>query len=589
VNLVPSAYSTFFLLAFFVLLFPWRFLVLGATLTAGIVYVLFRLNELKLAAIALPITFLDLKTLVVDPSIVVNAVGLDSLWTPRMMVSGLLLIAVVLATVAYIRRMSGARLLPLPSRLRGDQGRLVLFKATTLAVLIGVGAVCLTRNATFAHAHAPSLYAKACADLWTPSCQATLSRRLGVMEYVAFTYLESDLDSTVVSRMQAGARPPGLRAATAQFVNLANHPRTPAPNIVFFHAESTFDPNDVFRLTDRVELPLWSRGAATSASGPLRVNVIGGGTWVTEFEVLTGVDSRLFGYQGHYTHTYLAPMVRNSFPRYLTDKGYRTAAYYSVEGHVFNAEPAFRAYGIEEFVGGSALGLPDDWSSIVDRDIAKAVIARGAFKRPGPFFYLINTEENHGPHRCRSNPPASGFRVAFQLTASPEQTCILHEYLRRARSTSDAFEMVAEQLKAIERDTGRPYVLLAYGDHQPWSFTDGLYSVAGGVATEPGVSDFSRLRATTDGYVTFFHLRASAPAVLTPTRFAEPPPATLLPTLASAFVASTEEDLYMPLNLLAFSTCGSDFRRPGCSLDPHVADWMRASLFTKPFTPAPGT
>ena len=41
-------------------------------------------------------------------------------------------------------------------------------------------------------------------------------------------------------------------------------------------------------------------------------------------------------------------------------------------------------------MAGRALGLPDDWATIVDRDIAAAVIAHGAFEHPGPFFYLMN-------------------------------------------------------------------------------------------------------------------------------------------------------------------------------------------------------
>jgi hypothetical protein len=67
--------------------------------------------------------------------------------------------------------------------------------------------------------------------------------------------------------------------------------------------------------------------------------------------------------------------------------------------------------------------------------------------------------------------------------------------------------------------------------------------------------------------------------------FAEPPPATLLPTLVSAFVGASEDDLYVPLNFLAFSACGSDFRRGGCSLYPKILGWLGATLFTPPAAP----
>jgi hypothetical protein len=63
-----------------------------------------------------------------------------------------------------------------------------------------------------------------------------------------------------------------------------------------------------------------------------------------------------------------------------------------------------------------------------------------------------------------------------------------------------------------------------------------------------------------------------------------------LPTLASAFVATSEDDLYVPLNFLAFSACGSDFRRGGCALYPNLPGWLSAFLLTPATAPvaAPG-
>jgi hypothetical protein len=434
------------------------------------------------------------------------------------------------------------------------------------------------------------LYPELSQDLWTPESQASLVHRLGVLEYIAFTYVAGGGAGPLTSRQPWTADEEQIRQAALRFVNVgARHVPRLAPNIVFFHAESTFDPNDVFGLSERVDLPLWSRARTTRALGPLRVNVIGGGSWVTEFEVLTGIDSRLFGYQGFYTHHYLAPMVRTSFPKYLTRKGYRSAVYYPVEGSFFNAAAAFRAYGMEEFVDGPALGLPGDWAQIVDRDLVEAIVRHGAFEQAGPFFYLISTTENHGPHVCTADSAAPAFPVRFLAAASDEQTCTLHEYLRRARSTSAAFERVAAELHAIEKRTGRPYVLLAYGDHQPWSFTDGRYSVAGAVATESGMRDFSAVRRRADDHVTVYHLQASAAAAVKPQRFIDPPPATLLPTLASAFVAATVDDLYVPLNFLVYAACGSDFRRPGCALYPQIESSLSDTLLNSlpPSAPSP--
>jgi hypothetical protein len=373
-----------------------------------------------------------------------------------------------------------------------------------------------------------------------------------------------------------------LRLAAAGFVNSAAHrPKALLPNIVFFHAESTFDPAVAFRLSARVELPLWSKQGETRALSPLRVNIIGGGSWVTEFEVLTGVDSRIFGYQGFYTHFDIAPKVKNSFVEYLARKGYKTAAFYPVEGSFYNTEKAFRAYGFREFIDGPALRLPADWGSLIDRDIIKAVIEHGAFKSSGPFFYFVGTSQNHGPHHCRSFESEQQFLTTFAAKVSFAQNCELNEYLKRAASTSDAFELVLNQLRQIESLTGRPFVLMVYGDHQPWSFTKGIYSVAGGTVAEQGFKDFSGVRTSADGYQTFFHLLASDRTVVR-SRFTKPPPASLLPTLASAFVATSYDDLYLPVNFLAFASCGSDLRAATCERYAEFARAAKKALFKGP-------
>jgi hypothetical protein len=46
-------------------------------------------------------------------------------------------------------------------------------------------------------------------------------------------------------------------------------------------------------------------------------------------------------------------------------------------------------------------------------------------------------------------------------------------------------------------------------------------------------------------------------------------------------VASSEEDLYMPLNLLAFAKCGSDLHHNHCSSQLQLDDSLRSSLFAR--------
>src|SRR5262249_38712120 len=129
--------------------------------------------------------------------------------------------------------------------------------------------------------------------------------------------------------------------------------------------------------------------------------------------------------------------------------------------------------------------------------------------------------------------------------------------------------------------TGRPFVLLIYGDHQPWSFTTGLTSVAGGTNTLTGFMDYSSQRKAAGIDQTFFHLLASDKTVLN-MAFSKPLPVLLLPTLTSAFVATSYEDLYLPANFVALDSCGFDIRAASCERYTEIANSWRETLLTTP-------
>ena len=580
-NQFASIFSFPFLVLLFALVLPGRLFLLSVALALAALVALDRVNQLKIAALYLPITFADVKTAAANPAVLVNALGLRA-EVDRVISIGLGLLVVVLLASAFYKLRGEPH--PKPARAGGEiwtRSFSAVLKFATIVIVLMAAQICLLRYGRFVHAHVTTKAANLGLELWLPSSQVTLSQKLGFLEYMAFSFAANK--SADVS-LEPGRAPTvrELRVAAAEFVSRPTHQRKALlPNIVFFHAESTFDPAAAFRLSAPVELPLWSKQRETRALGPLRVNVIGGGSWVTEFEVVTGVDSRIFGYQGFYTHFEIAPKVKNSFVEYLARKGYKTAAFYPIEGGFYNAERAFRYYGFRKFIDGRALRLPSDWGSLIDRDIIKAVIEHGAFESSGPFFYFISTSENHGPHPCHSFASEQQFLTTFTAKASFEQNCELNEYLKRAASTSDAFELVLNRLRQIENRTGRPFVLLVYGDHQPWSFTKGIYSVAGGTVAQQGFKDFSGLRTSADAYQTVFHLLASDRTVLR-SRFTKPLPAVLLPTLASAFVATSYDDLYLPVNFLAFASCGSDLRAAACERYAEFARSAKEALLKEP-------
>ena len=139
-NQFASIYSFCFLVMLFALVLPARLLLLSIPLAVGALKALSRLNELKISAVSLPITFFDVKTVIADPTVLVNAIGIrDDLYRIVSITVGVLVFALVASAFYKIQSYS----LPDPlklSRSRGEAGTrsssFVLNAVAFLVVLI---------------------------------------------------------------------------------------------------------------------------------------------------------------------------------------------------------------------------------------------------------------------------------------------------------------------------------------------------------------------------------------------------------------------------------------------------------------------
>jgi hypothetical protein len=380
-----------------------------------------------------------------------------------------------------------------------------------------------------------------------------MAAEIGVVPFLAYSRHVEGLNTGDFYRLDPERRPPadaGIQEAVQRYVDFASNPAANpgvAPNIVVLLAESTFDPNAAFRLTGQAASSLFSAGDRTAAVGPLRVNVIGGGTWVTEFESIVGLDSRLFGYAGYYTHSSLSPYVRRTLATDLKARGYHTLAVLPHEGDFYNYRNAYHAYGFDRVVDSQDRGWAEGWRHTdlaIAEDVTKVLGPRPA----SPFFAYVGLVENHGPHVCDLSN-VEQIPVRFSDTQDFEPNCALHEYLRRLKSTEAAVAAIERYLRELEARDRRPYVLLVYGDHQPFTFT-GTHMVR---------YDYGPFRTQLPNTTTFFHLKASDPRRLR--CCLRDIPATLLPTLLSAFVADAPQDVYLGVNLWLYERCGYDALR----------------------------
>ena len=321
-----------------------------------------------------------------------------------------------------------------------------------------------------------ALYADAALDnsTWQLEGVAALADKMGALPFLGYSYHLESQSTGDIYRDEAGVMPPSpaeVRTAVLQYMDFTRRDGRLASATEHHGRPGRVDVRPGSDLSPRrASGTMHCSGPAndTAANGLLRVNAMGGGTWITEFETIVGLDSRLFGYSGMYTHASLSPFVDRSIAIYMRQHGYRTSAFFPHGGDFYNARNAYANYGFETILDSEDLGR-GAWME-TDREVAESVRTAMGPAPQAPFFSYVLFIENHSPHDCGAGDTA-GFAVRFADTQEFAPNCALHEYLRRLDSTTAAVQSLQSYLADIEARTGRPYVLLVFGDHQPHTFS----------------------------------------------------------------------------------------------------------------------
>ncbi len=247
-------------------------------------------------------------------------------------------------------------------------------------------------------------------------------------------------------------------------------PPTP-PDVVAVLEESTFDP----RLLKLCTLPqckarMFEPDKSTRSHGPLSVHTFGGGTWTSEFSLLTGLAHTLFGNAGLYAPYNLAPRVAYTLPKAFKRAGYRAIAVYPMTGDFLNARNAYDYYGFDAFYDGTQYGLGWESHDAELLEVFKRIYEDEKRVNPKqPLFVFMLTLHQHGPHMkplAELKPPFDQplFPGRFKPKKLDEWLNLnLGNYLERLQE-SDA--MLAD-LEKFLLGGERPAVLMHFGDHQP--------------------------------------------------------------------------------------------------------------------------
>jgi len=236
------------------------------------------------------------------------------------------------------------------------------------------------------------------------------------------------------------------------------------PDIIVIQHESIFDPR-IFGLP--VEPSVAEFLSPTQGRhGSLNVDIFGGGSWQSEFSLLTGLSSASFGSSAYYLFKKGAGRFHTSLPYSLAALGYRTTLISSCRRDFLHYDEFYRSIGIDERIFSDDLPPPFDIGRFEatnsDAMFLEAVIdahIRGTAANPSPRFLYALTSYNHGPHdrRLAGQREARAYATANCLDAG------YAEYYARLAETASTWQRLKCEL-ALSR---RPTLVVHYGDHQP--------------------------------------------------------------------------------------------------------------------------
>jgi hypothetical protein len=255
-------------------------------------------------------------------------------------------------------------------------------------------------------------------------------------------------------------------------------PSTKPPHIVLIHQESLVPPS----LFPRLQYDRTLDRFFLSDDGRLhrlRVETYGGGSWVTEFALLTGISTKAFGDMRMFVQVLMEGRLKETLPQALTNCGYRTLMLFPMSNGFVSLDRFYRSIGFSEILDQRAQGAP----TTRERDRFYFQNALDAmdhhFKSSDrPLFVYIQTMASHGPYDSaympEENVPGGG----------PGTSAEMSEYLRRAAMASLDRYFLMDEIK--RRFPDEPILVVRYGDHQPSATRDLINDVWGDDSPDVG-------------------------------------------------------------------------------------------------------
>ena len=238
--------------------------------------------------------------------------------------------------------------------------------------------------------------------------------------------------------------------------NLVCHSARRLPHIILLHDESSFD----ITAAPGIKVPSGYRDHFRSFDGKARkfvVEGVGGPSWFTEYNVLTGLSVRSFGRFATSVTRIAAGRVYRGMPRALDLCGYRTFSLYPFYGAFLGSRAFQTTTGIENYLDMRDLGTRDFEVDSFYFDRALELITRE--RGNGPLFLYVYTVANHFPWDKHLRPELTPDWRALGNRADVD------EYIRRQGMSARDYRVLLQEL--AQRFPTESFLIVRYGDHQP--------------------------------------------------------------------------------------------------------------------------
>ncbi len=255
-------------------------------------------------------------------------------------------------------------------------------------------------------------------------------------------------------------------------------PSTKPPHIVLIHQEllvppSLFPKLQYDRALDRFFL------SDDGRLHRLRVETYGGGSWVTEFALLTGISAKAFGDMRMFVQVFMEGRLKETLPQALANCGYRTLMLFPMRNGFVSLDRFYRSIGFSEILDQRAQNAP----TTRERDRFYFQNALDAMEHhfkssDRPLFVYIQTMASHGPYDSAYMPEEN------VPGGAPGTSAEMSEYLRRAGMAMRDGDFLMAEIK--RRFPDEPILVVRYGDHQPSATRDLINDVWGDDSPDVG-------------------------------------------------------------------------------------------------------